>query len=64
ERLKLEFPNGKKTRGRIVKIAPHVTSPDRQDAAPTGPTLVRLWLEPADSLWPEAPIGSQIVITR
>ncbi|QDU79551.1 HlyD family secretion protein [Polystyrenella longa] len=64
EKLKLSFPDGTHSRGRIVKIAPHVTSPEHQDATPSRQTLVRLWLEPADALWPAAPIGSQIEITR
>ncbi|MEZ6047294.1 MAG: HlyD family efflux transporter periplasmic adaptor subunit [Planctomycetaceae bacterium] len=64
DKLKLKFPNGKKSRGKIAKIAPHVTSPEVSESRPAGPTLVRLWIEPADALWPTTPIGSQIEISR
>ncbi|MCA9038935.1 MAG: efflux RND transporter periplasmic adaptor subunit, partial [Planctomycetaceae bacterium] len=64
DELKLTFPNGQETRGRIVKIAPHVTSPDRKADSSGDQTHVRLWMEPDDGLWPDAPIGSQVEVSR
>ena len=64
DELTLRFPNGKKSKGEISKIAPHVTPKELLNNPEDDRTYVRLWITPAHQTWPDSPIGSQIRITH
>jgi len=61
--VELNFPGGKKGRGRVEEIPPQ-TSPIPGDHSQGGETVITAHVEPVGPLWPNLPFGSVVEVRR